>query len=359
MQRFLTLLIGVALVGSCNNLSGDERHTFTSTGSGIPDNAVVWGPRIVEKAPENSLAELEGPPDCELTTQEVLQKWAESGKRLAWFQKFPEVVSIWNRGFTQFTKNSELCSGTIIAENWILTAAHCFIGENTKISSLVSGGDYRASFIPQHEVSIRAGAAITLVPDERERRPSLLIVHEGYSAAPDFNNDLALLRIDRPFPRASVVPAMLANRTNSEATIIGYGYSQTDVGRVQGATATAGSFSMMWPPLLEKVTDQKLGFVPNALTWLGGEQRFCPGDSGGPVFAGRYRGCKPTDFPAEPQPHLVQGVVSYYERGKEDGGLSTLGSCQVAVRQIVQNVTTKENKSWICRNTTNEASGCH
>jgi hypothetical protein len=359
----LAVCVTALLIYGCRKPDmGEHPPPLSSTRSIIPNEAVIWGcgadntcSKSVSKAAAASVDELPGPPDCNLTPQETLQNWKAQGKAIAWFQKFPEVMSIWNRGFTEHTGETQLCTGTLIAPLWVLTAGHCFLGNYTSAASLSPGHDYETDLSPKDNVALRAGAAITLEPEERERHPVHLIVDADFTGQPEFHHDLALLRLERPFPSNAVHPARLAERFDSDTTVIGYGYSETGVGT--DAHATAGSFSMSWPPPVNPKGESRISFVPESADSPGMNQRFCPGDSGGPVFAGRYRGCKLTDRAAEPQPHLLEGVVSYYEPGK-DAGLSILGSCDVARREIMQSVIAPENHAWICQKTKGEANGC-
>jgi hypothetical protein len=326
------------------------------TKSSVPIEKVQRGPNAAPQVAVESADALDGPPDCDLKPDEISQKWVRDGSQpVMWFDKFPEAVSIWNRGFTRYTASAQLCSGTVISAAWVLTAAHCFLGENTNAASLSSGKDYETPLSSADNVYLRAGAAITLDPDERRRNVVRLIVHGGYSASPMYDNDLALLRIDRPLPAAAVPPARLAADFDRRATIIGYGLSVSDAVEGSGAYATTGHFSMGWFEI--EPNGDTMSLIPNS------RQEFCLGDSGGSVLAGRYRGCKRTDRASEPEPHLLQGVVSHFDHPGAAhpgvfGDLRELLRCQTATQEFMQNIAMPKYHEWICRNTKGEANGC-
>lgn len=97
--------------------------------------------------------------------------------QVAILNKYGSENTIWDRQF---------CGGSIISETWILTAAHCVIGENPK------------------GLMVGAGATTLSTSDllwdsmgQLENVKSILI-HPKYNPR-TFENDIALLRISKPF----------------------------------------------------------------------------------------------------------------------------------------------------------------
>ena len=70
------------------------------------------------------------------------------------------------------------CGGSIIAQKWILTAAHCF-----QLSS--ANDDWRA----------KAGAT-NYEKSGSWAQVERVVVHPGYKGAPTFENDLALVKLE-------------------------------------------------------------------------------------------------------------------------------------------------------------------
>jgi len=110
--------------------------------------------------------------------------------------QFPHQIAI-------FYKNSLRCGGSIINESWVLTAAHCLLG--------------------QAGLSICAGT-ISLNDCKVKRNVIEEFQHEKYG---NFMNDIALLRLDRPLEFSdAVMPIEIAKEeipVNSTVVISGWG----------------------------------------------------------------------------------------------------------------------------------------
>ncbi len=123
--------------------------------------------------------------------------------------QFPEIVKVENISYTEFTKANRLCSGTVIAANWVLSAAHCFLGDTMPASKLARGHKDLIVSLAPGAVQVDAENAITLKPDERSRDVTALVIPTNYTgnlpSAP-YLNDLALLRLSTPFPSRALRP---------------------------------------------------------------------------------------------------------------------------------------------------------
>ncbi|KAI4465915.1 chymotrypsin-related [Holotrichia oblita] len=89
--------------------------------------------------------------------------------------QFPWQVAV----FFQVGTGTFFCGGSILSNNWILTAAHCALGASQ--FTLYFGGITLDNFESGRE----------------QRVTTTAIVHPGYSSA-TLNNDIALIRIDNP-----------------------------------------------------------------------------------------------------------------------------------------------------------------
>ncbi|XP_064479508.1 chymotrypsin A-like [Ornithodoros turicata] len=188
---------------------------------------------------------------------------------------------------------NHFCGGTIISNQWIVCAAHCFLG--------VIGAD---------EVIIKAGLHDMLNPSEQLqiRTPNVIIKHENFLGGLDLNYDIALVQVSVPFNFTDTVrPSCLPEDEEPlpvNATCYSSGWGQT--------RGSGSAFRLKQTRL--KVEDvnycrsgprariAKLGYHGNnsiCTTSLDMISGLCHGDSGGPLE------CK-----AEDGRWVVYGVAS-------------------------------------------------
>jgi hypothetical protein len=180
-----------------------------------------------------------------------------------------------------------ICGGSIIANNWILTAAHC-VKDN-------SGATFPAS-----QVKVKVGASNPFSPTQGSvYNASAVIPHENFNDN-TLANDIALIRLGTSIdnPNASAVKLI----TSSDVS-----YGATDPGVMAWVTGwglTNANDENSFPTTLQKVqlpiitTSQALtvwNSIPSSdmmAGFLNGNKDACSGDSGGPLVVpvmGEYK----------------------------------------------------------------------
>ena len=211
---------------------------------------------------------------------------------------------------------AEVCTGTLIRGEWVLTAAHCVVGADGGVADPAG-------------VQVGAGAAdlAALTPDRR-LPVSRVVVYPGYTPS-RFGRDVALLRLARP---SGLPPAALGAgfRTGSlKGWVAGFG-----LGDGGATTLLTGRISVSTPRACARYTrtlpasafphspwGTVCGTLPSSL-----EPSACFGDSGGPLAD--FRGAAPR----------VIGVVSYGP-GACGAGVTTVYSDVGAYRPWIARVT--------------------
>ncbi|XP_043679848.1 transmembrane protease serine 9-like [Vespula pensylvanica] len=206
--------------------------------------------------------------------------------------EYPWLVSMSKQGIFY-------CAGSLITRRHILTAAHCLEGFETKSIKLVIADSDRTKL---------ASTAIV-------RRIKSVTIHEEFHTY-NFNNDIAIIEMDRPVSLDSIVRTACLpedkaiDYTGAMATVVGWG-------RTGENKPVSDELRKVNVPILSQEECDQAGYQKNRLTdnmfcagYLDGKRDACFGDSGGPLHVkGSYghlevigiiswgRGCARPNFP--------------------------------------------------------------
>ncbi len=176
-----------------------------------------------------------------------------------------------------FKSASYFCGGSIIDENWILTAAHCTIND-------------AGEPIPPDEMSIVVGATNPFNEQEGKIYNIREVIINGNFNSNTFYSDIALLKTELPINYANASPVKLITSTDVANGAI-------DPGVMSWVTGW-GLINVkpdVFPDILQKVqlplvTNEQASVVWNNISpshmmagFLNGNKDACNGDSGGPL----------------------------------------------------------------------------
>jgi trypsin len=173
--------------------------------------------------------------------------------------EFPFMVSLQD-------ENGHFCGGSLIAKDWVLTAAHC-----------VAGGAPDAIYLGLHEHSVTQGAEVF--------RAAQVIQHPQYQPEQnEIDYDFALIRLDRESTHAPIAIGHQAPAAGASLVTAGWGVDNEESYELPRAL-----MKVSVPVVSREACNASYGNrVTERMICAGfeeGGKDSCQGDSGGPLFS--------------------------------------------------------------------------
>lgn len=168
-----------------------------------------------------------------------------------------------------------LCTATMITSSWLVTAAHCVLGDQ----------DLERPTVVIGKTDLRQPDNATVA----RRRSQVVIVNGEYVRRASIESDIALIKLDRPVKNATVLPMAAAGYVPAaEAPVLVRGWGANKSGSMRGMSP------ILRQGVLTVASDQastdRLGmdYIPGRVIGTNptdeGIGNVCFGDSGGPMI---------------------------------------------------------------------------
>jgi len=222
------------------------------------------------------------------------------GGRLARDNEFPNQVAV-------LMSDGGTCGGTIIANHWVLTAAHCMFDS---FSSTTRN--------PQ-DITIVLNT-IDLETNYKTIGVEEIIVHEGYRYGKSKENDIAMMRTngscitgDKVKTMKAMVPSNnMTSYVGKKVWTVGFGTDTPD-GEIPSSQLKTVAIKVLNDSICEKeFPSGPKKFNKNLMIcagYLPGKKDSCRGDSGGPLIYKERSEMKNIHI------HIILGLVSYGSSG--------------------------------------------
>ncbi|XP_053269082.1 serine protease 27 [Pleuronectes platessa] len=186
----------------------------------------------------------------------------------------------------QTVGDGHICGGSIITENWVLSAAHCFPNPSDVSSYIIYAGRYQLNGYNQHELS---------------RRVRRVVIPSGYSD-PNNGKDVALVQLSSPLTWSDhILPVCLPGSntlfpSGMVCSVTGWGHTRDDVPLpgvgtlqdVQVPIISQGSCQSMYQTDPSEQVDILYDMI--CAGYQEGGKDSCQGDSGGPLVCRMING---------------------------------------------------------------------